>query len=361
MKYQNYDELIRVVAEFRTEHSNLTDDELDKLVKRTFKIDRATLREIDGVSDLIQSNWDEEKMPVRKCQICDIEFSSNVRNKQVCSSECAKRRKSIQNKKWHAANREKINARMKDYYEENKEKILSRQKERMTLSEEARLAKKERAKRYHKKSIELRLQSGEKIRRYNKSRQSDEADRSQINKRRRERYQEDDLFALTARVRALVNKGVRDMNLQKSESTEKYLGCDFATFKNHIESNFKKGISWENRDKWHIDHIVPISTAKTEQEFILLSNYKNLQPMWAEENIAKSNKLGFHGVTSSISTKYAERGQLQQYRYGNSVEFVCDKCSKKKKSKLIVVIDDDWERIMCNGCYGNTLSKTKTK
>ena len=48
MKYQNYDELIRMVAEFRTEHSNLTGDELDKLVKRTFKIDRATLREIDG-------------------------------------------------------------------------------------------------------------------------------------------------------------------------------------------------------------------------------------------------------------------------------------------------------------------------
>ena len=38
------------------EHPDLTDDELDKLVKQTFKIDQATLREIDGVSDLIQSN-----------------------------------------------------------------------------------------------------------------------------------------------------------------------------------------------------------------------------------------------------------------------------------------------------------------
>ena len=185
-------------------------------------------------------------MPVTKCQICDIEFSSNVPNKKVCSTECAKRKISTQNKKWHAANREKTNAKRKDYYEENKEKILSKQRDyrqRMTLSEEARLAKKERAERHHKKSVELRLQSGEKIRGYNKPRQSYEAERSQINKRRRERYQEDDLFALTARVRALVNKGVRDMNLQKSESTEKYLGCDFATFKNHMESNFKKGMS----------------------------------------------------------------------------------------------------------------------
>ena len=51
MKYKTYDELIKMVAEFRLEHRNLTDDELDKLVKQTFKIDRATLREMDGVGD----------------------------------------------------------------------------------------------------------------------------------------------------------------------------------------------------------------------------------------------------------------------------------------------------------------------
>ena len=53
MEYQTYDELIALVAELRTEHRNLTEDELDKLVKETLKIDQATLREIDGVSDLI--------------------------------------------------------------------------------------------------------------------------------------------------------------------------------------------------------------------------------------------------------------------------------------------------------------------
>ena len=53
MKYETYDELTRMVAEFRLEHPNLTDDELDKLVKRTFRINQATLREMDGVSDSI--------------------------------------------------------------------------------------------------------------------------------------------------------------------------------------------------------------------------------------------------------------------------------------------------------------------
>ena len=51
MKYQTYDELIALVAEFRLQHRDLTDNELDKLVKRTFKIDQATLREVDGVGD----------------------------------------------------------------------------------------------------------------------------------------------------------------------------------------------------------------------------------------------------------------------------------------------------------------------
>jgi hypothetical protein len=52
--FSTYDELIKMVAEFRLQHKDLSDEERDKLVRQTFKIDRATLREIDGVSDLIQ-------------------------------------------------------------------------------------------------------------------------------------------------------------------------------------------------------------------------------------------------------------------------------------------------------------------
>jgi hypothetical protein len=53
VKYKTYNELIALVAEFRLEHRNLTDEDLDKLVKKTFKIDRATLRELDGVGNLV--------------------------------------------------------------------------------------------------------------------------------------------------------------------------------------------------------------------------------------------------------------------------------------------------------------------
>ena len=48
IEYQTYDDLLKMVAEFRLEYRNLTDEDLDKLINQTFKIDRATLREMDG-------------------------------------------------------------------------------------------------------------------------------------------------------------------------------------------------------------------------------------------------------------------------------------------------------------------------
>jgi len=49
----SYDDLIVMVNEFRNNHRNLPTEELNRLVLRTFKIDRAILRDIDGVTDNI--------------------------------------------------------------------------------------------------------------------------------------------------------------------------------------------------------------------------------------------------------------------------------------------------------------------
>jgi len=56
VKYKTYDELIKMVAEFRLEHRYLTEDELDRLVKQTFRIDQSILREMDGVDDLLRTS-----------------------------------------------------------------------------------------------------------------------------------------------------------------------------------------------------------------------------------------------------------------------------------------------------------------
>jgi hypothetical protein len=55
MKYETYDELISLVADFRLEHQNLSANELDRLVKSTFRIDGSILRELDGVPDLLRT------------------------------------------------------------------------------------------------------------------------------------------------------------------------------------------------------------------------------------------------------------------------------------------------------------------
>ena len=65
MKYQTYDELTALVAVFQLENRNLTDDELDKLVKQTFRIDQATLREMDGVGDYLSQSDISTMLPLR--------------------------------------------------------------------------------------------------------------------------------------------------------------------------------------------------------------------------------------------------------------------------------------------------------
>ena len=55
MKYETYDELIEMVAQFRNDNRDLEYVELDKLLRHTFKIDRSILRDIDGITDYLDT------------------------------------------------------------------------------------------------------------------------------------------------------------------------------------------------------------------------------------------------------------------------------------------------------------------
>tara|TARA_R110000765_G_scaffold303848_3_gene397841 strand:+ start:919 stop:1614 length:696 start_codon:yes stop_codon:yes gene_type:complete len=72
-----------------------------------------------------------------------------------------------------------------------------------------------------------------------------------------------------------------------------YLKCSDLTFKAHIENQFTEGMDWCNHGLkgWHFDHHEPISRAKTYEDMIRLSHYTNFKPLWAKDNIAKSNKF----------------------------------------------------------------------
>ena len=67
---------------------------------------------------------------------------------------------------------------------------------------------------------------------------------------------------------------------------------------NHLEKQFKPGMAWNNKNKWHIDHKKPISsfnfTSPNDEEFKKCWALKNLQPLWAEENLRKGAKMEVH-------------------------------------------------------------------
>ncbi len=94
-------------------------------------------------------------------------------------------------------------------------------------------------------------------------------------------------------------KRVLSGSVKKSSKSEDILGCTLEEFLIHIESLFEEGMSFENHGQcrvgdcnvWHIDHKIPISSAKTEEDIIKLCHYTNLQPLWASDNLSKGKKL----------------------------------------------------------------------
>jgi hypothetical protein len=71
------------------------------------------------------------------------------------------------------------------------------------------------------------------------------------------------------------------------------VGCTPQELKEHLEKQFKEGMTWDNHGMygWHIDHIIPLSSATTEEELYKLCHFTNLQPLWAEENLSKGNRI----------------------------------------------------------------------
>lgn len=87
---------------------------------------------------------------------------------------------------------------------------------------------------------------------------------------------------------------LKEQNLTKKNTTSELVGCSIKFLKNYLENKFKPGMTWQNHGRfgWHIDHIKPcskfnLSDPKQQKKCF---HYSNLQPLWAKENIQKSNK-----------------------------------------------------------------------
>lgn len=93
----------------------------------------------------------------------------------------------------------------------------------------------------------------------------------------------------------LIRSALKRKGLRKTYRTLSLLGCTAPQFIRHIERQFKKGMSWDNRPRWHIDHIRPCASfdlSDPEQQKICF-HYSNLRPIWKSENMRKHARQEF--------------------------------------------------------------------
>jgi len=220
---------------------------------------------------------------MKECSKCKevkelTEFYKNKKSKIGYQSSCKVCAKSLYHKRKHLykeniesyrhEHKESIKIQRKDFYDKNKERLLKEKRENYKNDTE----------KFKKRSIENREKGDkEKRRKYH---------REYISKR-----MEDPIFKFKFNIRTTIRNSIKSKGYSKNSKSFDILGVDFITFKKHIERQFDKWMTWENYGKWHLDHIIPIDSADTEDEIIRLNHYTNFRPLEAIENISKSNNI----------------------------------------------------------------------
>jgi len=196
-----------------------------------------------------------------------------------------KKRQKEYSKKYCAENREKVAKRSREYYRKNKENIDQKRKEWLAqrpgylkrIREAARAEGRDYCKIYYDKH------------------------KKDITKARRDRYNSDPIFKMLIVQRNRIKSFLKRKNTKMDNTSAQLIGCSPAELREHLEKQFKPGMTWENhgkgRGKWNVDHIIPLNHFYKKHDLTdpaiqhKAFHYTNLQPLWASENIAKSDKM----------------------------------------------------------------------
>ena len=131
-----------------------------------------------------------------------------------------------------------------------------------------------------------------------------EINRTENNTRQRAIWASNPLHKIKKTIRTSLYKALKNKNYTKKSRTHTILGCSWNFLKSYIETQFSRGMSWENHGEWHLDHIVPVSLGETEEEIVSLNHYTNLQPLWKDDNLIKSDNLILNMVSNESLIKY---------------------------------------------------------
>jgi hypothetical protein len=237
-----------------------------------------------------ERNEDEVKI-IKKKMIC-----------QSCNSkvwyENNKEKVKENNKVYYKNNKENIKELFKEYYEKNKE---NKREENKNYREKNKEIFQLRNRKYYENNKEMLLNDKKKYYENNKEKISDKNKKSYRNnivvrkeyRRIYERYKLDNdyFFRLKHYIRSMIRNSLNN-GYNKKGKTQEILGCSFEDLKEHLESKFEPWMNWNNKGLyngelnygWDIDHIIPLSSAITEEEIIKLNHYTNLQPLCSYTN-----------------------------------------------------------------------------
>ena len=118
------------------------------------------------------------------------------------------------------------------------------------------------------------------------------------------RYKEDPMYRMRVLQSAYINKTLRVNKQTKPVRTMELVGCSREQLQCRLERQFDELMTWSNQGKWHIDHRIPVSAFDMNNvaERRAAWHYLNLQPMWATDNIRKSNKFDLHAKAAYMRT-----------------------------------------------------------
>jgi hypothetical protein len=184
-------------------------------------------------------------------------------------------------KEWRLKNSEKVKQSRKSYEKKNKEKIRENRKEyriknKEKLNELSRL--------YHEKNKD-------KVNEYKRLKRSENLE--DYREKERLKYENNSHLKLIRNYRTRVKNYIKFNKFSLNTGTYEIVGLTSTELKIYLESKFIDGMSWDNYglSGWHVDHIIPLSSAKNDEELKTLCHYTNLQPLWWFDNLSKGCKI----------------------------------------------------------------------
>ena len=79
-----------------------------------------------------------------------------------------------------------------------------------------------------------------------------------------------------------------------THTTRYFIGCSTAQLAAHLQSQFKRGMTWDNYGThWHVDHILPVASFDhtDPRQVAQCWHWTNLRPLEAKKNLAKGCRI----------------------------------------------------------------------